>query len=375
MAVTFLRRTNILPVLGAIMLSQLIHGESFAQRTSTKSQDFTPDITSEVYWDTHSICVVRITDLGIENGSRYLAYAVTMQISEARERAGKIKLDDLWFGEQFGRPSLQPNDELILFFAREGRSPVAGTPLDAEGRKKLEALRHIASLRARAENTAAIMAAVFDPNPIVSLYCLKYLLKHPPSGASAESISRLTNLREEEGRDAQVRILASQLASKLSGAPENSDAEYAWLATSLAKSTRGEWNEVQPFVARLLEFQEKRKELADLFVNLALDGGVRRSVRIAAYSAFDDPRLFHDDHPDAESQKIFQACTQMLKDRDSMMRAVGAALLYNLSMKVDPANKAKYTERAKSAVGSAVEVESDDVTRQQMSHYLKLLSN
>jgi hypothetical protein len=65
----------------------------------------------------------------------------------------------------------------------------------------------------------------------------------------------------------------------------------------------------------------------------------------------------------------------MLKDRDSLMRAAGAALLYNLSMKVDPANKAKYTEQAKSAVRSAVEVESDVATRQQMSHYLQLLSN
>jgi hypothetical protein len=98
-------------------------------------------------------------------------------------------------------------------------------------------------------------------------------------------------------------------------------------------------------------------------------------IRIAAYSTFDDPRLFSFDHPDADSQKIFDACIRMLKDPEPLMRGAGAALLYNISAKVDASNRPKYVEQAEVAIRSASAVESDPVTRQQMSHYLKLLSN
>ena len=101
---------------------------------------------------------------------------------------------------------------------------------------------------------------VFNGNDLASRYCLRRLLEGAPVKAPAEYTSQLLRLRDQESRQAEVRVMASRLAARLDGRPENSDEEHAWLEASLARSKAREWTEVKPFGDRLLEFAQKRPE-------------------------------------------------------------------------------------------------------------------
>jgi hypothetical protein len=81
------------------MFSFSANGESAASLVCAKNIDYTPDVTSDQYWDTHHICVMRVTDIGKDSaGKELLTFAVTKQISEGpMEQAETVASSHLWF--------------------------------------------------------------------------------------------------------------------------------------------------------------------------------------------------------------------------------------------------------------------------------------
>lgn len=361
---------------GVIMLLSTCLCGSAGLTSSSKNIDYTPDITSDAYWNSHNICAVQIVDVTKDHQNvPYITYRVTTELSgPMTQQTGTIKLADLWFGVGEEAPTnLKTGDRLILYYPAEGPSRAAVTILDSTGNQLLDTLRHIARLRNQPD-MQAVMSDVFGDDSIVSLYCLKRLLSHPAPKANADYITRLLAFRDDDKRGSRQRILADKLADELAGKPIDSASEYTWAAKSLMTTTEEDWRQTQPFVDRLLEFESRRKESVDLLTNLVLDSNANQATRIAAYSVFTNPQMFKFEKPDLESERIFQTCRQMLKARDPIIRAAGAALLHNISVQISPAYKTTYIEQSRAAIQEAINVEHNETTKQQMSQYLTLLS-
>jgi hypothetical protein len=353
--------------------------EPRAQLVRAKNIDYTPDLTSDSYWDAHHICVVRVNGLGKDaEGKPQLTYQVVGRISEALvEEVRTVRLSDLWFGMYVEEPPrIGAHDNLVIYYAREGPSPIVATKLDAgiEESPLVKSLRRIAGLRAGAGGPRALREAALSADALVALYSLKRLLAQPPSEAGGDYAAQLMKVRDDEGREAQVRLLAGRLAYKLEGKSDDSAEEYAWLRAAIIKSKEPDWAQLKPLLDRLLEFEGRRAENVAFLTHLVGDPNAAQATRIAAYSSFEDRRLFRFDKPDAESDSVFEACIGMLKDPDPVIRGAGAALLHNLSVQIDAAAKRAYVERAKSAIGAAIAVETNAGTQGQLKSYLKLLS-
>lgn len=344
-----------------------------------KNIDYTPDVTSDTYWDTHHICAVRVTNReSDQEGKERIAYRMVRQISEGPIEATRtVKLSDLWFGVgDEDPPRISVNDSLILYFAKQGPTPIVTTKLsgEIEDAPRVKALLQIAKFRANEGGVQAVSEGVFSKEGVVALYCLKRLLNRPRFEANADYIARLTALRADERGEAQVRILASRLDDHLGGRPPDSEQDYVWLKAALAQTPEPDWAQLRPFVDRLLDFKSRRAESAIYLTSLVRDQDKPESVRIAAYSSFDNPRLFNFSAPDAESERVFETCVEMLKDSQGLIRRAGAALLHNISVRIDPTTKQGYVQRAKPAIEAAAAAEKNEVVRSQLRTYLKLLS-
>jgi hypothetical protein len=360
--------------LGLITLLAAATGQAHA-----KHIDSTPDITSDAFWDANHIAAVRVTARGKDAKSRdYIAYQLETQLSDGPiERTRTVPVSHLWFGEDAGEtPPLAVNDRIILIYAKHGPGPIVATHLDIESgdSQSWNALVQIARLRANRADLPAYMERVLSSDAIVSSYCLKHLLEQTGVQAPRGYMANLLRLRDEESRGVRVRILANRLADRLAGRLDFSDEEYGWLRTSLVRSRIDEWTELLPFVDRLLEFENKRPESVEFFAQVTLDAGAADAIRIAAYSTLEDPRMFNSETPDAVSERIFQTCLQMVQDRAPAIRGAGAALLHNLSMRVNPGDRAAYLERSRTAIGEALAAENDETAREQLDYYRGLMS-
>lgn len=344
-----------------------------------KNIDYTPDITSDPYWDTHHICVVHVTSVDKNAaGKQQITYEVIRQMSEGPiEKTRTLLLSHLWFGPDVEEPPpIWKDDNLVIYYAKDGPSPIVTTKLDTipEDSDLTRILSRIVGFRANEGGIKALSEGVFDREALIPLYCLKRLLNRSRLEVEVGYVARLRNLRDQENAKVQVRLLASRLANKIEDKPANSEEEYLWVRASMKKAKYQEWTQVRPFVARLLEFENRRKENVAFLVQLVRDSNNMQAIRIAAYSSFEDPNLFYFSQPDNESDSIFDTCIEMLGDRDTLLRSAGAALLHNISIQIDKTVKGKYTERAKSAIDAAIAVEKNDVCRTQMENYLKLIN-
>ncbi|MBI3757311.1 MAG: hypothetical protein HY267_04975 [Deltaproteobacteria bacterium] len=353
--------------------------QSGVKLAHAKNIDYTPDVTSDTYWDTHHICAVRITNRERDQeGKEWLTYRTVRQISEGSiEVTRTVKLSDLWFsmGNE-DPPNISVNDSLILYYAKQGPTPIVTTKLSEkiEEAPRVKALLQIAKFRANEGGVPAVKEGVFSKEGVVALYSLKRLLNLPRFEANAEYIARLTTLRANERGEAQVRILASRLAEHLGGRPPDSEQDYVWLKAALAQTRASDWAQLRPFVDRLLDFKSRRAESTIYLTSLVKDQDKPESVRIAAYSSFDDPRLFNFNAPDAESERVFETCLEMLKDSQGLIRRAGAALLLNISVRIDPTTKQGYVQRAKAAIEAASVAEKDEGIRSQLQDYWKMVS-
>src|SRR5262249_40982607 len=110
------------------------------------------------------------------------------------------------------------------------------------------------------------------------------------------------------------------------------------------------------------------------FSRLVTDPSTPKSVRIAVYGAFEDPRMFHFDAPDKASEQIFETCIHMLHDGEPALRGAGAALLHNISARVHLPGRPEYLKRSRVAIREALAVEEDPVTHYHFDHFLQLIS-
>jgi hypothetical protein len=347
--------------------------------THAKNIDYTPDLTSDTYWDTHHICAVRVTNLERDQERKeQISYRVVRQISEGpMETARTVSLSELWFGPgDIDPPRASVNDSLILYYAKQGPTPVVTTIIFGaiEDFPRVKALVQIARFRANEGGMQALSEGIFSKEAVVAVYSLKRLLSRPRFEADADYISRLKTLRANERGEAQVRTLASRLVDHLEGRDPNSEQDYVWLEAAFAETREPDWMLLRPFVDRLLEFRAKRAESVAYLTSLVKNQEKAESIRIAAYGSFDDPRLFNFNVPDAESELVFATCIGMLKDNQTLIRGAGAALLHNLSVQIGLPAKQGYVQRAKASIEAAVATESDEVVRSQLQNYLKLFS-
>jgi hypothetical protein len=345
-----------------------------------KNIDYSPDFTDDGYWDTHYILVVRVTDVRKdEAGALSITYHVVVPLSEAPpEGIRTVPSGDLWFGRGFKQPpSLAVNNNLVICFAKQGRSPIVTTKLETSPTESqlVKRLLRISGLRRNEGGLEALTEGVFDQEQVIALYCLKRLLSGRQFPPPAGYVGRLLDQRDNPVRDSQVRLLTSDLVSKAEGKPPNSEDNYLWLRAAVEQSKAQDWTQLRPFVDRLLDFGGKRAETVAFLCGLATDGRRAEAIRIAAYSTFDDSRLFHFARPDAESDMVFNACVEMVKDPKPVMRRAGVALVYNISVRINPEAGRNYVVRAKAAIAGAMSVEGDEGTRSQMKMYLDLLSH
>jgi hypothetical protein len=348
-----------------------------------KNIDYTPDIASSDYWDSHHIAVVHVVSIGglvDENGQpESVTYQVETRISdEDIESIRTVPFSHLWFGpdEQATNP-IAAGDRFAISYERDGPSQIAVIPLPAgaDSAQIVATLSAISSLRTNG-GVQAYLDAVLAADPMVARYSLRYLLAQTVTQKASEAyVAKVLSVRNDGSRETEDRILAGRLANRLQGTSDTPDAEYAWLEATLTGSPNQPWTSLKPFVDRLLDFANKRVDTVGFLIQLATTTTVAQPIRIVAYGAFPDPRLFQFNSPDAQSNLIYKACLRLLSDPDPTMRRAGAALVYNITMTVDPADQPSYMQQSKKALTAALSSETDDLAKFHLNYFLQLLSS
>jgi hypothetical protein len=358
--------------MAAIVLAGAVAGGAYA-----KHVNYTPDLSSPEYWDSHHISAVRITNLSrADDPSSLLSWQVENTLSDTGIRStATVPLSHLWFGLDRS-PALTAGDRLVVSYEKDSSSVYAAVFLDArDSAGVLESLRRIAQLRTHPGDFQAYLDAATAPDRLTARYSMRFLLSQTGSAQpAADSLARLLQIRNDESRDSLDRILAARLVDRLQGPGDSSDSQYAWLQQTLANSPGRDWPELKPFAERLLEFTGKRSGTVAYLTQLASNPAVPQPVRVAAYGAFLDPRLFRFDAPDADSARIFQASLAMLSDEDPLMRRAGAALVYHITVRVNPSHRPEYLAQARKALADALSSETDAAAQFHLQHFLSLLS-
>jgi hypothetical protein len=358
--------------MAAIVLAGAVAGGAYA-----KHLNYAPDMSSPEYWDSHHIAAVRITNLNRADGpSSLISWQVENTLSDTGIRStATVPLSHLWLDVERA-PALAAGDRLIVFYEKDTPSVYAAVLLDArDSAGALESLRRIAQLRTHSGDFQAYLDAATAPDRLAARYSMRFLLSQTGSAQpAADSLARLLQIRNDESRESLDRILAARLLDRLQGSSDASESQYAWLQQTVANSRGKDWPELKPFAERLLEFTDKRSGTVAYLTQLAGTSTTPQPVRVAAYGEFIDPRLFRFDAPDADSARIFQTSLAMLSDEDPLMRRAGAALVYHITVRVNPSDRPEYLAQAKKALTDALSSEVDNAAQFHLQHFLLLLS-
>jgi hypothetical protein len=329
-----------------------------------KNVDEPPDITSDEYWDAHHIAVVRATEVvPLEPNRPGVRHRVQTAISEAPiepERAAPLRHWRL-ATPAADRPVITPGDEYVVFYRREGPTPIMALPREAA---LVNRLQRIASLRRGEGGVAALTEGVFDRDRDVALYALKRLRKQQGLSLDPAFVNRLRDLREANDADPDVRIVAAEIA-------DDADSQYAWLQRAPSRAQGYDWTRLRKFALRMLEFPDKQLQTAEFLIALVKDANQSQDVRIAAYSLFEDPRLLSDR---GVANLIFQTLEWMLRSADDFLHKPAAMLLHNLTQQAEPDVQSVYLKRARAALQSALDRRLDPGTAQTIRRSLDLLS-
>ena len=341
-----------------------------------KQIDYTPDFTSDAYWDTHNIALVTVVAANQLAGRLHITHRVEEQFSDGPMEATRTEpLHRYWFGMYVVEPpSLGVKDHLVVAYPKQGPSQIVTFKVSPQ-EPLVRSLRRIQGLRAGQGGAQALADAALGSDETVSVYALKRALAQPPSRKRPAFVAKLREERADAARAPLVRVLASQLANQLEGKPSESESEYAWLTSALAKLREKDWTRLRPFTERLLEFGSRRRQTAKLLAAIATNARDPQPLRIGAYAAFDDPRLFNFGKPDAPSEEIFAASSKMLQDNDELIRRAGVALLHNLSVRIAPPLRGQYVDRAKKAIQARASVERDPGVKFHCETYLGQLEH
>ena len=341
-----------------------------------KNIDYSPNFTAEEYWKSHLIYVAHVTKT---QASDTPSASVTFErtaifLNGPPAKTTSILVTQLWSWQNDGQPlQLKIGDYVLLVEPKTNNEPIVARKIGAPDKDPLvKTLTKIAELR-KSGDPKQLLENANSSDDLVSEYCLKRLLETPNVKATQTHLGKLKAQRDDKGRRASVRILSHRLASKLSGETNAATAEYSWLQQTISTSKATDWQEVSPFVNRLIEFGDKRNDTAAFLTKLVKDAKVPLPVRIAAYGAFQDPRLFNFASPDKTSELIFATCIDMLKDKQPEIRSAGAALLHGITSRIDASKRKPFAERAKSALQTALKSEKNDATIHHLKTYRDLL--
>jgi hypothetical protein len=91
-----------------------------------KNIDYTPDFTSEAYWDAHHIALVRIVAAEEQEGRLRITYRVEEQFSDGQmEPMRTAPIHHYWFGMHvLEPPPVSVGDRLVVIHRKEGPAPI-----------------------------------------------------------------------------------------------------------------------------------------------------------------------------------------------------------------------------------------------------------
>jgi GT2 family glycosyltransferase len=350
------------------------HGVPFMRWVPAKYIDYTPDVTLDAFWQSHEVAIVRVTSL--EGDPAEEAIIHTEVIRRLNSTTGgpeqSFSLREMWFSpDPEEREHVQAGDTLVLYIGPERPIVAQRITTPVEDSPLVQRLERIASLRLGEGGSDALREANLHPDPGVAQYALKRLIAHPEPEVSDAHLTQLRQVRDDEGNDSEVRLLAEDLILQREGRGPASDEAYQWLQTAITQSTATDWTQITPFVRKLVTIDARRAETVRFLVGLATDEQARETVRIAAYSGFES--LVYD-APPPEAEEIIQACFQMLRSESSVIRRAGATLLYNFSVRGGPGPLEGLSERAAGAIRSAQEAEADDQVRFHLERVSEMLA-
>jgi hypothetical protein len=348
------------------------HSSPFLRWIPAKYIDYTPDITSEDFWRSHEVEIVRVVGIdGDAAGEGQIRVQVIQRLnSAATEPEQTFAFRDLWFSpDPEDRMKVQAGDTLVLYIGAD--RPIVAQRLTsaAEESSVVQRLERISQLSAG--ETDALSEAALHPDPWVAQYTLKRLIADPETAVSDPGLTQLRQTRDDQDTDPQVRLLAAALSFQREGKSFDSDDGYKWLQTSIAHSTLNDWTQIAPFVRKLTGIEARRSETIPFLVGLATDEQAPESVRIAAYSGFE--ALIYDAAP-PEAEEIIQACLQLLHSQNPVIRRAGASLLYNFSVRGGRGPLDGLSARALSAIRAAHDSEPDEQVRSHLQRVTELLS-
>jgi len=345
---------------------------------TTKFIDYTPDIGSPQFWDSHDIALVRVLQVGEEGGQVMVRTKLVEQLSgRTLGPRPSFPLGQFWFGlDPAQRPTLAVNDYVVIYVPQTASTPIPSVKLGVppDGSPLVGRLRKIARLRTGDGGIQALQQAALDPDAEVAVYSLRSLLDMPRLQTAPDFAGRLLRRRDDPAAAPQVRLLANQLALKLQSKPESSPESVAWLRTVISRSTETDWTRIRPFVRRLLTLPDQRPQNVQFLTTLAESESTPQPIRIAAYSAFEDESLFQFTAPDSQSNRIFDASVRMLQSSSPLIRHAATTLLHNLSVRTEPTVGQTYRARARSAIVNASDREPNTDVRQQMQRFADRLA-
>jgi hypothetical protein len=338
---------------------------------------YAPELTSDVYWDTHHICLMRVSriDADAAGRARVRLELVRCFSDSTAERELLARLADLWFWpRRFDKPRLTEGNELVIFRKHGSRSRIVTHKLDVSAVESplVEALSQIEEIRAGVGGFSRLSEGAFSNNTNVALYCLRRMMERDTDDVDRYT-SRLRVLRDDAARDVQVRLLASKLANRLQGEPLDTWQEYRWVQRSFEQSRLEDTSQLRRFMRRLLEFDARRQDNIAFLSRVARDADAPYSLRLVAMGDFHDPRLLGAGNPDAASDVLFDAALSLLEDPG--MRVAAAYTLWHLCNRIRATAESEiaehYQSRASAAIRERLAWETDRIVRFQLESKLR----
>lgn len=370
---TFPTQPRALPV--NVVPTSINHNNPYLRWIPAKYIDYTPDVTSDDFWDAHEVSVVRVES--VEGDPAEDGRIRTHVIRRLNARASRLEesyaLRDMWFtpGPR-ERLRVQAGDTLVLYLGPKPPIVARRITPPVEESALVQRLERIASLRRGEGGEEALRESTLHEDPAVAQYALKRLLESPQIAVPDARLTQLRQARDEESTDAVTRLLTAELAFRHAGKDFESDEAYQWLQDSVTNTTASDWTQIAPFVRRLVGIDRRRGEAVAFLTKLAMDEDAREPVRIAAYGGFEP--LIYDVSPQ-EAEQIIDACLQMLHSQNATIREAGATLLRNFGVRGGPGPLEGLAPRAAEALRSAQQGEADDEVRNRLEWLAEQLSN
>lgn len=362
---------------------------------SDGSTVFPQDVTDERTWARNHVLVMRVVEVrnvGVlpRQGMSTMRH-VTLTIVESftpeadgfvPTPPGTRTFPESWFMDpttQFGVLSnVAAGDQLLVITSTCGQSTlfcrhIVDKPTNA---RLVKPVRTIGELR-RSDKLSDLFAAASDGDATVARYALNRLLAHDALDASPGEVNRIRNLRNSTNCGS-VPLLASRLASRLSGKPEMNAEEYEWLIKRLSQFHEQDVHFVLRHLRRLLKYRDERAHIIDQLVGVINDRVRPSPVRSACLGVLSELHLLQFDAPDAHSEKLVETATAALEDDVLNVRRSASITLYHMASaaarsQAPESTRHRWINHVKTALRNAHERETEQVVRWSLEASLRRL--